>query len=224
MNILVLSAMSEEIEYILKEQSFTCIDTINGSNLYNLKSKNNVYLMHTQIGKVNASISTSLLLNKYDVDIVVSIGSCGSLNENLLVGDFVLANKLAYHDVDITTFGHKLGKLPNNEIYYNTTNSHWFNSVLEDFKQEIKQGLILTGDKFIESKDKQILINNFDHPLAVEMESCSIVQTALSFDKDVVVLRTISDSFSGDQSIEFNKYLLEVCKEYNFLIKLLLEK
>ena len=40
----------------------------------------------TGIGKVNAAVNTAYLINKYDPDLVVNFGSCGSINESLPEG------------------------------------------------------------------------------------------------------------------------------------------
>ncbi len=223
MKTLIIGAMVEEIDYLSKKFAFKKIDQINSNDLYKF---NNIYLLNSGIGKVNAAISLSMFLNKYSVDNIISIGTSGSLNNDIEIGEIVNGTKLAYHDVDVTHFGHPVGKLPHNDLYFKTSNSNFFKEVLDEYKNKVKihDGLIVTGDQFSDAKKKDFIKKNFDNPLAIEMESTAMVHTANAYGVDINVLRVVSDKAGEEAPEEFSKFLNKVCLKYEDLINIIIEK
>lgn len=80
-------------------------------------------VVQSGIGKVLASLTASLLIQHYQVDLLINTGSAGGIGEGLSVGDVVIAEKLAYYDVDATGFGYSYGQLPGGMPLYYETNS-----------------------------------------------------------------------------------------------------
>lgn len=225
MNILIIGAMEEEIEYLVNNFEFKEIDQINKFTLYSLEQGNKViYLLNSGIGKVNATLTLSMFLNTYKVEHILSIGTSGALSDDVEIGEIVNATELAYHDVDVSAFGYKIGKLPNNEKYFITSTNEFYKSILEKFTNyvTIHDGLIVTGDQFASLNHKKEIKNNFPKALAVEMESTAMVHTAMAFGININVLRVISDKASEDANIEFDKFLKEVCEKYKELLNIIL--
>lgn len=223
---LIIGAMEEEIIYLTTCFPFKKIGKINSNSLYLLEVNDKlIYLLNSGIGKVNATITLSMFLNNYVVDHILSIGTSGSLDNDLQIGDFVNGVKLSYHDVDLTDFGYELGKLPKNEKYFKTTQNIKFLEVLKYFKQiqNIQDGLILTGDQFISVVSKRLIKEKFPEALVVEMESTAMVHTAQAFEVEIDVLRVVSDSFTQEASIEFKQFLKSVCLTYQKLLQIMLE-
>lgn len=217
MKLLVMSAMEEELDHLLAAFEADHIDDINESKLY-LKMINGhqVYFLNSQIGKVNAAITTSMFLNDYQVDLLMSIGTSGSISDQLEIGDFVIGTKLAYHDVNVTNFGYDYGQLPQmNKYFIPDYNQEISEIIKKTLGSKAHEGLILTGDKFINSvEDKQALTTLFDNPLCVEMESTAIVHTAIRYKQPTIVLRTISDKANGEATANFNEFVKLVCYNY----------
>ncbi len=60
------------------------------------------------IGKVMSAMSVAVLANDFKVEAIINTG-CRCRAPGMAVGDIVLANKLAYHDVDgQSSFGYKV--------------------------------------------------------------------------------------------------------------------
>ena len=58
----------------------------------------------------------------------------------------------------------------------------------------VRSGLIVSGDWFVNSRDKmQSILNNFPDAEAVDMESCSIAQTCNIYNTPFISFRIISD-------------------------------
>jgi len=71
-----------------------------------------VVFVQSGIGKVNATITATLLIEKFEVNEVIFSGVAGSLDEKLKVGDVVIGRDIVQHDVDATAFGYKMGQIP----------------------------------------------------------------------------------------------------------------
>ena len=210
--------MEEEIKEILRNNEYSIIDNINDQNVYSVNKKNEFIIFTTGIGKLNASITTALAINKYDFDLIINIGTAGNLDK-LPIGSLVIGNKLAFYDVDATIFGYQYGQIPCEELYEFITNDKHLINELKEKIDDIYMGTILTGDTFITKENiNKFDIYSFDNPLAIEMESMAIVRTAHKLNKKIYVFRTISDD--GDNS-EFNKYLDSVCLKYNDIFNII---
>ncbi len=62
-------------------------------------------IAQTGIGKVNAAIVTTLLLNHFQPRELVFTGIAGGVNTELSPGDLVIAKQTAYHDFGTITPG-----------------------------------------------------------------------------------------------------------------------
>lgn len=228
MNILILSAMVEEIDYLVQAFNLTSIDKINDNDLYLVENNNKkIYILNSGIGKVNSSITTSMMLSKYKIDKLISIGTSGALTNKTQIGDFVNGERLAYHDADATAFGYEIGQIPQMDKYFMTTNDKFWNDVMSKFKQvedvNLHTGDIVTGDQFINNAERKQFINtHFENGLCVEMESTAIVHTAIRFNTEVYALRSISDNADSEADVSFDQYLSKVCVQYKQFVDILL--
>ena len=59
-------------------------------------------------GKVNAAIATQILIDLFEVNIVINAGTAGGMNPKLRIFDTVISTETCYHDVaqDILTEFH----------------------------------------------------------------------------------------------------------------------
>ncbi len=225
MNILVITAMKDEMLPIIEDYNVTKIDSKFYNEIYlNNEGKNNIYFTYTGIGKVNASTSTTFLINNLNPDLVVNLGTAGGVNENLDILDLVIGDNLAYHDVDVTPFGYEYGQVPKKNKYFKTNIDKGFLKKIEEKGINVHVGTILSGDQFVNDKSKKIsFCLDFDNVYAVEMESTAIVDVCNRFNTKVIVIRGISDLTHKESTLEFDTYLVEVIKKFNKIIKVLME-
>ena len=90
----IIGAMEEEVEAILALMEINKKEVNHGYTFYEgFMAKKDVVLVQGGIGKVNASISTTLLLTQYPIDFVINIGSAGGLSLNQNSISYVLSPK-----------------------------------------------------------------------------------------------------------------------------------
>ena len=198
MKILLIVAMQEELQTFLNHASFLHL-LDQGFDYYYLKNeKQEIYLVKTEVGKVNAAILTTTWIQKIKPQFIINAGIGGSFHSNIPVYSTVFASKLAYFDVDLTAFQLPLGKLDNMDLYFKTSKKN-FKLLANDF-----YGLIVSSDTFVHtSKQKEWILSHFPKALACDMEGASVGQVATFVKRKFMVIRTISDMIGVSQTQDY---------------------
>ena len=202
MRIGIICAMSDELEYIVNNLSNAeaidiCGLTFHKGNL----EKNEVICVMCGIGKVNSAISTTLLINTYKPELIINSGIAGG-SHNLQTKDIVIAEKLAYSDVDVEAFGYEFGTVPGMPLYYETSEMYRtiLKTVLDANNVVYREGLVLTADTFRLSQNE--IKNQVDCDFAVEMEGASIAQACYKLQTPFLSIRIISDILDSENHIQ----------------------
>lgn len=208
----IIGAMEEEVSALLNLSEVKETSVYQGYTFYSCELAGKpVTIVQGGIGKVNAAISATLLIEKYNVNTIINIGSAGGLHLDQNVGDVVISNHVAHHDVDVTAFGRKIGEVPGLPQYFEP-NKELLNKVekiLKSLNMVSHTGLIVSGDQFI-CRDEQVNVikENFPDAMCAEMEAASIAQVAHVYNKDFIITRSLSDIFNkGENSVQFDEYL-----------------
>ena len=207
----IIGAMEEEVT-ILKRK----LNDMNEINIAHVKfyvgklNHKEVVLTQSGIGKVNASISTTLLIEKFNPEVVINTGSAGALDQTLSIGDILVSNHVLYHDANATAFGYEYGQIPQMPKTYTTDPTLLKKTmhVLEQQQLNGKVGMIVSGDSFIgSSEQRQKIKQQFPEAMAVEMEATAIAQTCYQFKVPFIVIRAVSDLANGKADISFEEFL-----------------
>ena len=169
-------------------------------------------LVESGIGKVMSAMSVAILADHFQVDAIINTGSAGAVADGIAVGDVVIADKLAYHDVDVTAFGYDYGQMAQQSLYFES-DPRFISKIktsLSQLEQTWHLGLIATGDSFIAGNDKITEIkSHFPDVLAVEMEGAAIAQAAHSLDLPFLVIRAMSDNANHEANVTFDEFIIE---------------
>ena len=150
------------------------------------------------IGKVNAALGAQRMINEFHPDCIISSGCAGGNGDDINVQDIIVSKELCYHDVycgkaidDTTVYGQVQG-LP---ARYQADPELLRKALsIGPSGVNLHQGLIVTGDWFVDSKDKmREIIGHFPEAKAVDMESCAIAQTCYINKVPFISFRVISD-------------------------------
>lgn len=188
----------------------------------------NIVLVHSGIGKVNASIITALLLERYNIDYVINTGVAGAMGENLKVTDMVVSTEVLHHDVDATNFGYSYGQVPGMPAVYTSDEMLVRQSLAAlSLNDEINgsSGLVVSGDSFIDSDaEKENIFTNFPDAMCVDMESASIAQTCWQFNTPFVIIRSMSDSANESADMNYEEFLAKACVHSSEVVKSVLRE
>ena len=117
MKVGIIGAMQSEVKFLLESLDNSEKITINSFAFFTGTLENKqVVILKSGIGKVNAAIGTSLLINNFDIDYIINTGSAGGFIKYLKTGEFIIADKTVQHDVDVTEFGYQIGQLLNTAL------------------------------------------------------------------------------------------------------------
>lgn len=216
MKIGIIAAMPEELK-ILVENLENAEKHLRLGHVYHTGSigRHEVVLVESGIGKVMSAMSVAVLVNDFKVTAVINTGSAGAVAEGLAIGDIVVADRLVYHDVDVTAFGYEYGQMARQPLYFEASRYlvAEMKKVLEKTHQTSRVGLIATGDSFVAGQDKINRIKeHFPDVLAVEMEGAAIAQATHSIGLPFMVIRAMSDTASHDANVTFDEFILEAGK------------
>ncbi len=208
----IIGAMEEEVSALLDLSEIKDTHVYQGYTFYScLLANKDVTIVQGGIGKVNAAISTTLLIEKYNVNTVINIGSAGGLLLEQNVGDVVVSTEVAHHDVDVTAFGRKIGEVPGMPATFkaNETLLNKVSDILKDKEMNCFKGLIVSGDQFIcRSEQVDLIKKNFKDAMCAEMEAAAVAQVCYVYNKDFIITRSLSDIYNkGENNIQFDEYL-----------------
>ena len=223
-----MGAMREEIEPILGLVNEIDREIDYGNNKYYQAKYNNYELIiaYSKIGKVNSALTAATMIEKFKIDLLLFSGVAGAINENLKIGDLIVANKLSQHDLDITAFGHPHGFVPEGEVCIATDKS--LRDIAKDVATKnglkLQEGIIATGDQFVASTDRKDFISTTFQADALEMEGASVAVVCNALEVPFFILRAISDSADMDAGFDFDKFLEGSAKESaKFLMEMVRE-
>ncbi len=223
----IICAMAQELDKVLElmtnksEEEFTSFNFVIG-NLNNHKC----VAVLSGIGKVNAAICTQTLIIKYQPDIILNIGVAGGIDDNINIGDIVVAESVVQHDFDISAFvNRKKGEIPGIDKIKITCIPCIVQKILTTSRNikgvKIHKGIIASGDQFINCSNKLLQLKNEFDAVACEMEAGSIGQVCYVNKVNFGVIRSISDNANSDAKIDFYEFIENASKNaarilYNF--------
>ena len=209
----IIGAMAQEVEHLAslleeRETRSHVGSTFHSGRLHGVE----VVILQSGIGKVNAAVGTTLLLDIYKPDAVINTSSAGGFGEGLAIGDVVISSEVRHHDVDAVVFGYEHGQVPQMPAAYLpdprlVTIARECVESLDEVR--VVEGLIATGDVFMACPNLvEQTRRRFPTMLAAEMEAAAIAQTCLLYGCPFVVIRALSDIAGGsDNHLSFEEFL-----------------
>ena len=175
------------------------------------------------IGKVAAAITSTQLIERFDVSELILSGVAGSADHKVCRGDVVIASELLQHDMNASPLFPKYEiPLRGKSKFQTEAKLHTLlKQAAEQFSKKnqqakVHQGLIASGDQFIhDAKVLHQLKLALPELLAVEMEGAAIAQVCHDFEIPFAVIRTISDSANDDALVDFQEFIKTVAAPYN---------
>ena len=162
----------------------------------------NVVLCISGVGKVNAAIATTLLINEFKATLVINSGIAGGVSP-LKKRDSVIASSLSYYDVNVTPFGYEMGQVPGlpKEYMINPDLLILVKSIFNRLSLPYKCSKIYSGDQFVTTFNQLNGIKAGDG-VAIEMEGAAVAQVCIRAGIDFIILRYISDIIGEENQEE----------------------
>jgi adenosylhomocysteine nucleosidase len=192
-----------------------------------------VIIVNSGVGMTNAAMTAQLLIDKYNPKEIIFTGICGGIDSSNHIGDIVIPESWATHDYGY--YG-KEGFLPDsiyvvlpnkdnevgvlffeaNKTLLEKAKSAISGLKLKPVRDHIPQvkagGKGVSGNSFIDQKEKrEFLKQEFDAQI-VDMESAAVVQVANVNGIPALVVRSCSDLAGGSGSATASEEIKEFFK------------
>lgn len=180
------------------------------------------------VGKVNAAMAASLLIERFAPAAVIFSGTAGAVDLELRPGDVVIATAVGYHDFGAFTEKAFIRRPTRNP------GSGQLDPVLfpmdgrlleaarlaatrvklaplagreHDAPPAIHEGPIMTGDAFVASPALRTDLRSTFNARAVEMEGAAVAHVAARARVPMLVVRSITDRADGEATDSYQKYV-----------------
>ncbi|WP_017185302.1 5'-methylthioadenosine/S-adenosylhomocysteine nucleosidase [Alkalibacillus haloalkaliphilus] len=224
----IIGAMEEELDWLKSQVDITEELVVANCKFYiGEYAGQEVVLLQSGIGKVNAAISTTILHERFAPDYVINTGSSGGVDPDLNVGDIVIGTETLHHDADATGFGYNYGQIPQMPETFPSHEQlvNKAEKVKEVLPSDVKvtKGLIGTGDSFMSDLGRVTEVSKrFPSIKALEMEAVSIAQVCYQYDTPCLIIRSLSDIAGKESNVSFKEYLDRAAKNSaSFILEIL---
>jgi len=196
----IVTAMKKEANLIIEKFNLKQSETLKNILIY---SNKDIILILSWIGKIQASIWTTFLLQNFPITKLINIGIAGNtlLDKDAKVWDIFLINKVVQHDVylpfDWTHLDYIKAPISLNtpKIYFDEFNLFTWTCA--------------TGDQFIDNPEKIKIIRDKFKAHVVEMEAFAVASVAREFNllDKTFIIKAISDDANEQAIVDHEKNL-----------------
>jgi adenosylhomocysteine nucleosidase len=204
-----------------------------------------VVLAQTGIGKVNAAITTTLVLEHFQPREVVFTGIAGGVNPLLFPGDLVVGTQTAYHDYGTITPDSMKRRATRNPFTMQENpefficDSNLVKAALAAGKTmalekivgksgertpRVMAGIIVTGDVFVSSLAATQNLRSRLQADATEMEGAAVAQACWQQKTPFIVIRSLSDDAGNNAAMDVRSFYEIAARNSASLVMALMKK
>lgn len=208
----IIGAMEIEVNRIKEQMEDVSVTDKAGMSFFEGKwNGNDVVVVRSGIGKVNAAVCAQILADTFHADAIINTGIAGSLKNEINIGDIVLSTDAIQHDMDAQGFGYAPGVIPQMEV----SDFQADEKLIELAKKccaevcpdiQVFTGRVVSGDQFISDKKKKEWLSSQFEGLCAEMEGAAIAQAAYLNHVPFLIIRAISDKADDSATMDYPEF------------------
>jgi adenosylhomocysteine nucleosidase len=152
----------------------------------------NVTLFHGGWGKISAAATAQYVIDRFQPDLLVNLGTCGGFEGRIERGTIILVAKTIIYDIIEQMFD------PEEAVKYYSTelDLSWLGEegrlTMDDGRSSIVRGLLVSGDRDIIAGDIPMLVEKYG-AVAADWESGAIAWVAKRNGVRCLILRGVTD-------------------------------
>lgn len=201
----IICAMQEEAKAIITAFGLKKIR----NPFFELYGNKKMTLIITKVGKAQAALGATYLLQNFKLKMLINAGVVGRLNPDIAIGEVVLVRSVQQHDVFVPA------EIRPAYLYEPIT------CFLPKSLAPLRRVKLLTGDQFMEDTRKVKLLAQVGD--IVDMEGYSIALASQTFKIPCVMIKAVSDGADEEASRMFMQNLdVAMAKTIESLSKLVL--
>ncbi|HEY4151470.1 MAG TPA: 5'-methylthioadenosine/adenosylhomocysteine nucleosidase [Chitinophagaceae bacterium] len=203
-----------------------------------------VVIAQSGIGKVNAAVTTALMLEHFQPSEIVFTGIAGAVDPALIPGDLVIATKVAYHDYgsllpdsmqrrstrNPTTMQENPIYFPCDKRLLQVADMAGKTIVLEKMSSangsvlpKIVEGVIVTGDVFVSSQAATQKLYRQMNAEATEMEGAAVGQVCYQQQTPFIIIRSMSDNAGNNAYLDVKSFYRIAARNSASLVMAIME-
>ncbi|WP_349773994.1 5'-methylthioadenosine/adenosylhomocysteine nucleosidase [Fictibacillus phosphorivorans] len=227
----IIGAMDEEIVYMKEAIDIYGESTFAQNKFYEGTHHNKeVVLCKSGVGKVNAAITTQILIDRFQVTHILFTGVAGALDPVLEVGDIVISSSAMQHDIDASSLSPDFpkGTIPmfafDSEFKADEKLIKLAERAAESLSgPQVKVGKVLSGDQFIADRDLVEYFGAAFNGTCIEMEGSAVAQACFLNEVPFVIIRSISDKANGEAPASFGEFTTLAAKRSSDMVESIIE-
>ena len=218
----IITAMKEEADLIIEKYNLEKVNEKWTLTIFHwtIWDKNLVLLLWW-IGKIQASFSTTHLLENYKIDLLINIWIAGNISkETVKIWDVIIPTKFIQHDMYLPFDWDHLDYAKAEINLGNSVEIDFNASIEKEYNFKVHNNLrCLTWDQFIDDEE---ILNSLKEDLGwnlVEMEAFAILSVARNYDilDKCIVIKWISDG-ANNEAIDAHMSNLELAMNNSIVV------
>jgi adenosylhomocysteine nucleosidase len=186
-----------------------------GEYFYKKVQDQNVLFFQEGWGKVSAAGATQYLIDNFDPEILINIGTCGGFEGEIERFDIVLADKTIIYDI-IEAMGDSKEAIND---YTTQLDLSWLG---EDYPTKVRKTLLVSADKDLRTEEIGLLNKEYG-AVAGDWETGAIAYIAKRNKKKTLILRGVSDLVSSQHGETYGNFNLYVQRTDTVMTRLLID-
>jgi adenosylhomocysteine nucleosidase len=183
-------------KYILSPWGEYFFTVINNGN-----SKEKVLFFHEGWGKTAAAGGTQYVIDSFDPEIMINLGTCGGFEGKTEIFDIILADRTVIYDIK-EAMGDSKEAISD---YTTEIDISWLDTL--NFPAKVTRSLLVSADRDLVTKEINDLENLYG-AIAGDWESGSIAYVASRNKKKLLILRGVTDIVSTQSGEAYNNFSL----------------
>ena len=215
----IIGAMEEEIIALRRKIELQEIHHIAGMDFYEATMKDTpVIIVKCENGKVNAAVCTQILIDRFHVQAIMSIGLAAGLHPSLNIGDMIVAS-----DTELPTSEHTSEEKMfwEKDQHFIECSKEVINTMLKEHKVWI--GQIESQNEYVGSiKIRENIASTFTI-FCAEMEGVAIAHACYMNKIPFIIVRTVSDRADNAIEINFEDFVNGAARQVSKMVQKILE-
>lgn len=221
MRIGIVTAMAQETLPIYQKLGNVVDEsTIHGVHIRKIVIGNNaIYLATGGVGEIKAAMTAQMLVDLFDVEVLLNFGFVGTLNPKIGVGELVLADRVCHYQFDTSAIdGTKVGQYFENDDIYFYLDSALADRVLAAIGKPMRRVAVASGDVFVAtSEQKHRLAEEFGCDIC-EMELAALAIACQRNNIPLLSIKVVSDKADDSAPVRFDEVVKKGLSKYEEIL------
>jgi adenosylhomocysteine nucleosidase len=210
---IIISADSEWKSVKKHYQDEICSKSVWGEYFFKKISNQPVLFFHEGWGKVSAAGATQYVIDKYDPEFLINLGTCGGFKHRINRSDVILANRTIIYDI-VESMGDSKEAID----YYSTQSDlTWLG---ENYPVKVRVTGLVSADRDLQITEIDSLEKKYG-AVAGDWESGAIAFVAKRNNKKTLILRGVTDLVNNQSGEVYGNFDLFAQRTDSIMLNLL---